>query len=324
MEEHKIPLNPLYDTDLDLLVRAMVDEKALGTDERRYIAEHNAVKVTKDSSLEECAKTVSKLAVVHIPQLNAQFKDQAKSRHYSNPIELIREESKRRDNKKIWHTGNIDTAHQRIKSLNSEIVSEETPAQMRKTVFWSLLIGLALLALAVYSCCTGAGVGAVKWMLNSTWFKVVFILVTLGLSAYFGFFSIGVLIVGAVFVLAWVILELPGLASVIVNGLLFIIAAVFIIVAYTYTDSIKKYKALSEEELRINRERIDEKEALRRELNEYSDTMLDRLDIMKQKFSNNDRAFYNEMRKYLGDRFDIGAVYDLFSFLNKYYRKMKR
>lgn len=326
MPKYMIDKHPLdvLDDYLAFLDELEFDSILDNDDERRYIAEHKAVRIDESSSLEECAYTVSKLTAVHIPQLNARFKDIHDGQHYSNPIELIREETKKRDNKKIWFTGNVAKAHERIKSLNEEIVSEETPAQMLKTVFWCLLFGLPILALAIYSSLTGAAVNAATWMINSTWFKVIFILATLGLSLYFGFFSMGVLIVGGIFLIAWIILELPGLAAVIVNGVLFVIAGILLLVALSYLGSAVKYKPLSEEEHRLNQERITEKEALRRELEEYSDTMIAKLDIMKKKFSDNDREFLKEMKKHLSGNYDTGAIYEIFSFLNRYYRKMKK
>lgn len=305
-------------------LRSFLDFGGLTDNERRYAAEHEAATITESSSLERCALVIAQLASAHIPQLNARFKDVAASQHYSNPVELIREEMKRRENKKAVYTGNIDSAHEDIKSLSDKIVSEETPAQMRKTVFWCLLFGLAFLAFAIFSCSTGAAVTAVTWMISSTWFKVAFILVTLALSLYFGFFSIGVLLVGVLMVIAWIILELPGLTAVITNGLLFLIAGILLLVAIFYVYSIATYKPLSEEAHRQNQERIAEREAIRNELTEYSDIMLGSLKIMKQKFSDDSTTFVSEMKKHLGGNYDSGSVYETFSFLDRYYSKMKR
>lgn len=324
MSKHKIFRHPLDPMELSFEIRAFIDFGGLTADERRYAAEHEVATITENSSLQRCALVLALLASAHIPQLNARFKDMAASQHYSNPVELIREETKRRENKKAVYTGNIDSAHEQIKSLGEDIVSEETPSQMRKIVFWCLLFGLAFLAFAIFSCTTGAVVNTVTWLISSTWFKALFILVTLALSLYFGFFSIGVLLVGGLMLIAWLILELPGLTAVIINGLLFLIAGILLFVVIFYLYSIVTYKPLSEEEHRKNQERIAEREAMRQELTEYSDIMLASLKIMKQKFSDDSTAFVKEMKNNLGGSYDVGSVYEMFAFLNRYYTKMKR
>lgn len=321
MDKHPLDALPRFLTLVDEIdFDAILEDE----DERRYVAEHKAVRIDESSSVEQCAYTVSKLMAVHIPQLNKRFKDQAKSRHYSNPVELIREEKKIRDNKKIWYTGNVAAAHEHIKTLEDKIVSEETPAQMLKWIFWCLLFGLGFLALAIYSSVTGAGVDFVVSVIDSTWFYVLFAVTVLALSLYFGFFSMGILIVGGVFLLAWILFELPGLASVIVNGVLYIVAAILLFVVIFYVYSLITYKPLSEEDHEQNQARIAEKKAWCQELEEYSDTMLAKLSIMRSKFSDHNDAFMAEMRKHINGNYDTGAVYEIFSFLEKYYRKMRR
>lgn len=87
---------------------------------------------------------------------------------------------------------------------------------------------------------------------------------------------------------------------------------------------IHHIRPLPGEEHQRNQALIAEKENLRKELEEYSNTMTDRMEIMKQKFMDNQNAFLNAMHKRLSGSFDTGSVYEMFSFLNKYYRKMKR
>ncbi len=324
MEKHTIPMHPLDELDFDTKVHAILDFKSMSTDKQRYYAEHKTVLINESSSVETCAKTLVYLTHIHIPQLNDQIHDKNQGHHYSNPVELIREESKKREHKKIWLTGNVKDAHDRIKQLNNEIVSEETPKQMMKISFWCLLFGLLFLGLAIYCTTSGAGVDAATWFINATWLKVVFILGTLALSLYFGFFAIGVLLVGGLLILAWIILEMPGLTAFIVNGSLFLVAGILLFVVVFYIYHTITYKSLSEEEHNRNQERIAERDHLKQELAEYSDTILSKLEIMKKKFMDNDKAFHQELKPYFGSQLDMGAVYMIFSFLNKYYRKVKR
>lgn len=324
MSEHKIPMHPLDPLSVELQVDALLDANSLHPDERRYVAEHAAAKITEKSSLEDCAEAVSWLAFAHVPQLNARFADMNASRHYANPAEMIREESKRRENKKIGYTGNIAHTHDQLKQMGETIVSEETPAQMWKTVFWGLLFGLGFLALGIYSSSTGAAVNVMDWILNATWFQILFILVTLGLSLYFGFFSIGIILVIALFAIAWIVMKLPGLTSVLLNGVLFVIAGIFLLTVGTYIHSIITYKPLSEEEHRQNQARIAERDALRKEMEDYCELMLAKLEIMKKQFVDHDTAFRQQMQKHLGGNYENGAVYEMFSFLNRYYRKAKK
>lgn len=315
---------------LDVLDRylRLFGESGLGAmlddDEKRYVAEHKAVGLNENSSLQECAKTVSGLMQVHIPQLNAQLEDKRAGHHYSNPVELIREESKRRENKKMWYTGNIAQAHERIKALDKDIVSEETPAHMRKTLFWSLLLGLLFLGLAIYCCTSGAAVDFVKAVIDSTWFYVIFAVSVLALSLIFGFFSMGILVIGGVFLLAWIILEQPVLSAIIVNGVPCLVAGVLLFVAVFYVWALITYKPLSPEAHELNQQRIAEKETLRQDLRDYSEAMLASLAVIKKKHTDDNAGFLKALQAELGGSYGDGMVYEIFNFLNKYYRKMKR
>lgn len=319
MSQYTMDMHPLADMETLLELRAFVGDD-VSADESRYVAEHHAVQISESSSVEACARTVSRLISVHIDQMNAQFKDKAANRHYHNSIELIQEESKRRGNKKITYTGNIADAHKRLETLSEEIVSGQTPGQLLKSMFWYLLFGLAFLALALYSVKTGSVVEFLIGVINAEWFILAFAAAFLIFGFIFGFFAVGVLMLIPVAVL----LVFPGLSAVIVNGTLFLIAGVLLICALSDLKAAKNYRPLSEEEHLKNQERIAEKEALCRELTEYSDIMVARLEIMKKKFTDHDKAFLEEMHKYLEGSYGVGAVYDMFSFLNRYYSRMKR
>lgn len=335
MAEHMIYNNPL--DGANAVEEALVDFGLESDPERvRHVAECQAVKITQDSSVARCAKVFADLLMVHLAQLNAQIDDRNRGHLYSNPIELITEESEKKKNKKINHTGNIANAHERLKEIDSKIVSEETPKQMIQWIFWCTLIGIGVLMLAIYSIKTGGAVNLMTWIIDSKWFMLLFAAVTIGLSLYFRFVSAGVLMVGGFFLLAWIVIKMPGLTSFILNGILFLIAGILLFTSVFYIISIIKYKPLPEDEHIANQARIAEKEALRNELNEYSDVMLEKLIVMKQKFSDNDSEFRKELGTHFKftdyvtgkdnpyGSFDYGEVCSLFNFLNKYYKKMRR
>lgn len=338
MEENKkymIPKNPLGGVNIvtEALVGLGVEDDP---EQRRHVAECEAVKITDEDSVETCVKVLADLLTVHLAQLNAQIDDRNKGHLYSNPIELIREESAKKKNKKIEHTGNIAQTHKRLKELDSKIVSEETPKQMMQWVFWSALIGIVLLVLAILSVKTGGAVNLITWMIDSKWFLLLFTAVTIGLSFYFRFVSAGVLMVIGFLVLAWTVIKMPGLTSFIINGILFLAAGILLFITVFYIVSIVKYKPLPEEEHIANQALIAEKEALKKELNEYSDVMISKLNIIKQKFTDNDWPFRKELSKHFVftkptngavdeyHNFSAGDVYGFFNFLNKYYSKMKK
>lgn len=335
MSKHMISRHPLDGVDYitELFVEVGIDDNP---DDARHVAECQAVSITSQSSVEQCAKVLANFLTANLAQLKAQREDRNKGHLYSNPIELIREESAKKKNKEIKHTGNIARAHERIKQLDSEIVSEETPKQMIKWIFWCTLIGIALLILAIFSVKTNGAVNLMTWIIDSKWFLLLFTAVTIGLSLYFRFVSAGVLMVGGFLALAWIVIKLPGLTSFILNGILFLASAILLFVSVFYIVSIVKYKPLPEDEHIANQERIAERDALKKELNEYSGLMIGKLDIMKQKFMDNEYPFRKELSKpfkftdYSTGNvnpygcFDAGDVYKFFSFLNKYYSKMKR
>lgn len=324
MSEHLIDNHPLDELDTRLYIGSILDAAALQDDERRYVAEHKTAQITGSSSLESCAEALAWLTAAHIPQINARLKDIQAVRHYSNPVELISEESKRRENKQIGYTGNIDRAHKRIKALDKQIVSEETPDEMKKTLGWAVVFIVVSLALGVFSVITGAGVNAVTWLLNTKLAYWLVMLAIVGLCLFFGFLSIGVLLAVGLYAISWLLSNLPWLSAVLVNGVLFLVAGLSLPVAMDCIQNIKNYKPLTEEEHRLNQERIAEKEALCQELKEYSELMESKLDIMKDKFLGNSTAFINAMQKVLGGTYDYGAVSEVFSFFRKYYKKMKK
>lgn len=324
MANHRIPMHPMDELDPNLKLHAMVSLGDLTLDEQRYVAEHDAVKLTEGSSLKACVDVLASLAGVHIPQLNVRLKDRNASRHYDNPAELIREESKRRENKKIDYTGNIAETHEYLDKLKERIVTDESPDEMKKSAFWSVLFGFGFLALGVYSWITGGAVDFLAGLLDSAWFLGLFTVATLLLSLIFGFFSIGVLLVGALLVLAWIVFEMPGIAAFAVNAVIFLVAAFCLIVASVDFDNMKKFKNMSAEEHRENRELVDEKKAVCEELTEYSEVILKSLRIIKDKFMSQEYAFYKELQNYLGSNFSVGAIYEVFDFLERYYKKMTR
>jgi hypothetical protein len=120
---------------------------------------------------------------------------------------------------------------------------------------------------------------------------------------------------------------MPGLTSFILNGVLFLVGAFFIYLSISYIVSIVKYKPLSEEEHAANQARIAQRDALKKELNEYSDLMIEKLDIIKQQFVEKEYPFREKLTEFIGEEhrvFSAGEVYDFFNFLNKYYKKMRR
>ena len=317
MSKYRMDMHPL--AEMDEVLKASVILGCASVDERRYVAEHEAVEITENSTVAVCARTVAMLISSHVDQMNVQLKDKATLRHYDNSIELIQKESKRRDNKKITYTGNIAAAHQRLDSLKEEIVNEETPAQRMKTLAWELVFTLGFLALAIYSVMTGAVVDFVLGIVSADWFIIAFSVAFLIFGFLFGFFAVGLLML-IPFVL---ILGFPELTAILVNGMLFLLTGVELSVALSEIKGIRNYRPLSEEEHLKNQERIAEKEDLCRELAEYSDIMIAKLEIMKKKFDDHEKAFFHEMHNNIGGTYDVSTVYDVFSFLKRYYSGMK-
>lgn len=321
MDKH--PLDEL-DRYLDLIDRLDFEAVLEDEDEIRYVAEHKAVRLNESSTPKECAYALCRLASVHLPQLNTLSKDKHANRHYANPVEMIREEKKLRDNKKIWYTGNVAAAHARIKDLEGQIVNEDPPEELRKTAFWGLVIGLISLVLGILSVTSGAAVELLTELINSTFFYLVFTLAVLGFSLFFGFFAIGIVIVGAVLLLGWIVLELPGLATVLLNAIFFLVAIICLWVAYDFFKNSIQYKPLPEEEHERNQQRIKEKETLCSELKEYSRIMLSRLDLIRGKLYDHNDGYLEEMRKHLSGITDVGVIHEILSFLKQYYKKMTR
>lgn len=324
MEEYRIDHNPLAKKDWLLMERAKVEPRKLNGIEMRYVAEYCAIQLDEKSSRSECVHALAWFVQAHLYTLNTILKDNGKIRRYDNVAELAKEEAKRREHKKITYYGNIADTHKRLDTLENEIVDEQTPAQKMKPLFWFLLFGLGFLALALYCVRSDAAVNAVNWLLNAEFFNVVLVLLIMVLTVVFGCMQLGLLLSVLYVVVMWALRVFPGLTAFLVNGLLFLIAVILLLVAAAYLHDICTYKPLPEEEHRLNQERIAEKEALIRELNEYSDAMLARVDIMEKMRTREFSAFFNEMKGYLGKNFGPADVESTFSFLKKYYRKMRR
>lgn len=318
MSKHRMDMHPL--AEMNDVLKAYAFFGYASAEDRRYIAEHDAVEITENSTVEVCASTVAMLISPHVDQVNVLLKDKAKLRHYDNSIELIQKESERRDNKKITYTGNVAAAHQRLDELEKEIVNEDTPAERMKTLVWEVVFMLGFLALAVYSVMTGSVADFVIGVVSADWFIVAFSVAFLILGFLFGFFAVGLLMLLPVVL----ILGFPELTAILVNGMLFLLAALFLSVAFSEIKGIITYRPLSEEEHLKNQERIAEKEDLSRELKEYSDIMVTKLEIMRNKFVDNEKTFFQEMHNKIGGTYDVSAVYDVFSFLKRYYRGIKR
>jgi hypothetical protein len=330
MPDRLISRHPLDGLDKWLEMRSEPDEAPLTRDDIRFVAECEAVKIDGKSPLEKCVRVLAMLLSAHVDQVNEVVIRDLNSTHiYANPIELIQKESQKKDNREMRYTGNIAVTHNRIKEIDSKIVSEETPQQMMQWVFWCTLFGLGLLALGIYSVMTGGAVNLMTWVLESTWFLLLFTAVTIGVSLYFGFLSGGVLMVGGFLAVAWIVTKMPGTTSFILNGVLFLAAGILLMISISYIGEIAKYRPLSREEHLANQQRIAQRDALIKELNEYSDLMIGKLDIIQQKFEENEWQFRKEITNCIGGKesynvYSAGAVLGFIDFLKKYYKKMRR
>lgn len=320
MSERMIPFFPSKEQDLQMLRknRCSFDEY------KRYLAENHVVRIEKDSSVADCANAFSELIKTQIEEINDRFEDERKSRIYSNPFELISEESKRSEKLKMQYTGNIAKAHEQIDYLNEKIESAKTPKQLLKPMLLYMLVGLLFLGFAVYSCFTGAAVEMVKWIISSGWFTVLFSVAVIVLSFMFGVFAMGVLIVGGVILVGLIVFKFPVLAAVIINGLLFLLAILLISTAIEYLKKMKKHKPLSQLDQKLTQSYIKERETLCRELKEYSDIMLNKISIIKDAYYDHQIEFYEGVRKQVKGEYNREALITVFTYLNKYYTKMKR
>lgn len=325
MTKRRISMHPLDGLDPEVFNKLVEDPNKMSSDEKRHWGEVQAMDITKNSSIISCANVFSRLLSPHLDQVNAQRYDKyVVGHHYSNPAEMLKQEAEKNKHKEFKYTGNIAQAHQQLDSLQQGIVSEKKPNQLAKSIFWWLLFGLAFAVLAVWSIHTGAAFDFVAKLVVSKVFLIPFVVVTIALSLFFGFFSAGVLLIGGLLLFTLILDHMPGLASFVFNGVLVIVALFLLWMAWDEIKTLFKYLRLSPEERKRNQANVDEKLALQKELNEYSDLMYDKVDIINSIFWKDCSAFEKEVAKEIHGISDHTEYKHFFSYLRQYYRKMTK